>query len=283
MAIKDILVHLSSDPRSGARLETAISLARVHEARLTALYVLPTSYIPAYAIQSVPLETLADYRRVAEEAAGESRAAFMEATERSGVASDWRSTDGARDSEILRHACSCDVVVVGQPKPDDGPGAGLTEPLVFGSGRPVITVPYAGDFATLGERVLVAWDATREASRALHDALPILVRAKEVIVYSVNPAESGQISAADIAAHLARHGVAAEVHQTVSRIPENETAVIGRRSLGVGDLLLSAASDFSADLLIMGAYGHSRIRELVLGGATRYVLHHMTVPVFMSH
>ncbi len=107
--------------------------------------------------------------------------------------------------------------------------------------------------------------------------------ASEVVVYRVNPPESEHISGATIAAHLAQHGVKAEAHQAVSRIPADETAVIGRRSIGVGDLLLSAASDFGADLLVMGAYGHSRIRELVLGGTTRYILQHMTIPVLMSH
>ncbi len=135
----------------------------------------------------------------------------------------------------------------------------------------------------MGERVLVAWNATREATRAVHDALPFLVKAKEVVVYRINPPQTGHASGADIAAHLARHGVKVEAHDTVSKLPASETAVIGPRSMGVGDLLLSAAADFSSDLLVMGAYGHSRVRELVLGGATRYVLQHMTVPVLMSH
>ena len=103
------------------------------------------------------------------------------------------------------------------------------------------------------------------------------------MVCRVNPQKSGHHPAADLAAHLARHGVKAEAHHTVSKIPSDETALIGRRSIGIGDLLLSAAMDFGSDLLVMGAYGHSRIRELVLGGSTRYILQHMTIPVLMSH
>lgn len=283
MPFKDILLHLSPDSRRDVRRDAAIALAGAHDARLTALYTMPHPYIPGFAMHGVPEPVIAEHRDAAEKMAKEVRSAFEKAAEHAGVRAVWHSMEGMREREIVRRAETCDVAIVGQEDPDEPTVAGLTEPLVFGSGRPVITVPYAGKFATIGNRVMVAWDETREASRALHDALPILTGAKQVIVYCVNPVESGPISGDDIAAHLARHGVEVDVHHTVSRIPEDETAVIGRRSLGVGDLLLSAASDFGADLLVMGAYGHSRLREMVLGGATRYVLRHMTVPVLMSH
>jgi nucleotide-binding universal stress UspA family protein len=126
-----------------------------------------------------------------------------------------------------------------------------------------------------GERALTAWDGTREASRAVHDALPFLVGAKNVFVYRINPPDDPDIAGVDIAAHLAQHGIEAEAHHTVSKVPEAETAVFDSRSLDTGDLLLSAASDFSVDMM--------RIRELVLGGNTRNILQHMTVPVLMSH
>jgi nucleotide-binding universal stress UspA family protein len=121
----------------------------------------------------------------------------------------------------------------------------------------------------------VAWDASREATRAVNDAIPLLASATTVTVLSVDPAigrtEHGDVPGADIALHLARHGVNVRVEQTVSG------------GIGIGDLLLSRASDLGADLLVMGAYGHSRLRELVLGGATRTMLKSMTLPVFMSH
>jgi nucleotide-binding universal stress UspA family protein len=284
MAIKNILIHLSPDGRSPARQDLAVGFAREHEARLTALYTMPVPRIPGYSQSIIPDHVLAEQRRLAGEAAEAAKAAFVAATERDGVRSEWRLVEGAPGAELALHARYCDVAIVGQEQPEAGSDFfSLTEALAFGSGRPVITVPYAGAFKTIGERVLVAWDATREATRALHDAMPILAGASEVVVYRVNPPERGHIPGADIAAHLAQHGVKAEAHQTVSRIPADETAVIGRRSIGVGDLLLSAASDFGADLLVMGAYGHSRIRELVLGGTTRYILQHMTIPVLMSH
>lgn len=285
MAIKDILIHLTQDPRNAARQELAVALARDHEAHLTALYVVPASQIPRSFQAYVPDEVVKEQRARAQAAAGAAKAEFLAATEAAGVAAEWRSIEGAFGDHVDLHARYADLVVVGQRDPEGTTGSvyDLAEELVMMAGRPVLAVPYAGTFKSLGERVLVAWDGSREAARAVNDALPILERAKEVVVYRVNPPEAGHIPAADMAAHLARHGVKAEAHHTVSRIPSDETALIGRRSIGIGDLLLSAAMDFGSDLLVMGAYGHSRIRELVLGGSTRYILQHMTIPVLMSH
>ena len=139
------------------------------------------------------------------------------------------------------------------------------------SGRPVLVVPYAGRHEGLGSRVLVAWNASREAARAVHDALPLLTRARSVVVLAVDPPDEDHIPGADIAAHLAHHGVHVEARHTVA--PDIE----------VGDELLNLISDLGADLLVMGAYGRSRWREAVFGGATRHILAHMTVPVLMAH
>jgi nucleotide-binding universal stress UspA family protein len=125
----------------------------------------------------------------------------------------------------------------------------------------------------VGERVLVAWNGTRESTRAVHDALPMLVRAHSVAVMEVNPKpdETPRIAGADMATHLARHGVRAEVSSIVAD------------EIDVGDAILSRGADLGADLVVMGAYGHSRLREFAFGGVTRHVFKHMTVPVLMSH
>jgi nucleotide-binding universal stress UspA family protein len=145
----------------------------------------------------------------------------------------------------------------------------------MGAGRPVLIVPYVGTFKTLGQRVLVAWNASREATRAVNDALPLLERASSVRVLSVNPrrgiAGHGPIAGADMSLHLARHGVRVEA------------AAVNTDDVRVDDMLLSQAADAGADLIVMGAYGHSRLGEYVLGGATRHLLRQITVPVFMSH
>jgi nucleotide-binding universal stress UspA family protein len=143
------------------------------------------------------------------------------------------------------------------------------------AGRPILVVPYAGHFARIGQRVVIGWDASREAARAVNDAMPLLAAAEAVTVLTIDPEQSprghGEIPGADIALHLARHGVTAQVERTVSA------------GIGIGNTLLSRAADLEADLLVMGAYGHSRVRELLLGGVTRTMLTSMTLPVLMAH
>jgi nucleotide-binding universal stress UspA family protein len=139
----------------------------------------------------------------------------------------------------------------------------------------VLIVPYAGHFDNVGRRVLIAWNATREAARAVSDAMPLLTSAELVTVPPIDPREGphghGELPGADIGLHLARHGVKAQIERTVSA------------GMPVGEVLLSRVADLGADLIVMGAYGHSRAREVLLGGATRSVLRSMSVPVLMSH
>jgi nucleotide-binding universal stress UspA family protein len=147
--------------------------------------------------------------------------------------------------------------------------------VMLASGRPVLAIPYAGQFEQIGERVLVAWNASREATRAVNDALPLLMGAKAVTILAVNPKHGieghGDVPAADIALHLARHGVKAEAAHTIAK------------DISEGDALLSYAADLGADLIVAGGYGHSRAREMVFGGATRTLLQEMTVPMLLSH
>ena len=208
------------------------------------------------------------------------KARFVEAVERSGLNTDYRIDSESREpvpNAFAKHARYVDLAVVGQPNPDQDvlPGTPMVESAFLSSGRPALVVPYIGAPETLGDRVLIAWDAGREAARAVNDALPILAKAKLVTVLAVNPKdgtqEHGMQPGADIALHLARHDVKVESKVTYAD------------DIGVGDAILSRAADVAADLIVMGGYGHSRLRELVLGGATRHLLQHMTVPVLMSH
>ncbi len=143
------------------------------------------------------------------------------------------------------------------------------------SGRPVLVVPYIGPGKSVATHVLVGWNASREATRAVNDAIPLLQRAKKVTVLAVDPEGGteghGEVPSADISLHLARHGIKVEAAQTVTG------------DIDVGDALLSRASDLGADLIVVGAYGHSRMREFILGGVTRHLLQHMTVPILISH
>ncbi|MBM3518925.1 MAG: universal stress protein [Alphaproteobacteria bacterium] len=175
---------------------------------------------------------------------------------------------------VSLHARYADLVLVGQSGGEGETidvGPALAEDVVMTCGRPVLTLPFAGHFPSIGKRPLVAWNGTREATRAVHDAMTILAKADLVTVLSVTEPNPDHLPGAEICTHLARHGVKAESRHSVAG------------ELGVGDVLLNAVADYGADLLVMGAYGHSRLRELVLGGPSRHLLNVMTCPVLMSH
>lgn len=285
MAFRDILVHLDSSPRSAVRLEMAAGLARRSGAALTGLCVVDIPSAEFFYGAAMPLaaggaERVVDQIRAEAIAAAEPvQAAFQALLNRDGLDGGWRLVEGNLPATVALHARYADLTVLGQVNPyehrDGLGGEAVVVTTVMTSGRPVLVVPFAGSFPALGERVLVAWNASREAARAVNDALPLLRSASLVTVLAVNPRHGinghGDVPAADIALHLARHGVRAEAAHTVAKdIPE-------------GEALLSYAADIGADLIVCGAYGHSRARELVFGGVTRTLLGEMTVPVFMSH
>lgn len=278
MAFKTILVHMDDGKHCERRLAAAAALARVHAAHLVGVCVVARPYIPTYMAAEVSPELYEIQQKRARESADAVAARFRQTADRAGIAAEWRAVEGYAPAILTRHARYADLAVLGQFDPDEEQYeglAGLVEEVILAAGRPVLVIPYAGRFETLGERVLLAWNASREATRAANDALPILERARQVTVMNVDPqrrpAEDGDVPGADLALHLARHGVKAEA-----------SAAFGG-DIDVGDVLLSRAADLSADLIVMGAYGRSRLRELVLGGASRHILGHMTVPVLMSH
>jgi nucleotide-binding universal stress UspA family protein len=274
MAIKSILLHLTQDSRNDARTETALHLALAQGAQIVALYTILPLQMPTYTEGYITPEIMDRYDQESQELAAGAKEIFTKAAEAAGVAFEWRTIEGLHFDSVAFNAHYSDLVVIGQPAPGDerAPGtAGLPGELVLSSGRPVLVVPYAGRFAEIGKRILVAWNGTREAARAVQDAMPLLQQADEVAVFGLNMARAEHIPGADIATHLARHGVRARVESSVAQ------------DIAVSDALLNAISDLGYDMLVMGAYGHSRMRELALGGVTREILQHMTVPVLMSH
>ena len=276
MAFKDLLVYVDGSKVSTVRVDAAIRLAQAHDAHLTGLYVLPRLEIPVYAEVQVPDEILAAQREAALARAAEAEKVFRVATDKAGWSSEWRFVEDRLAPTLALHARYVDLVIVGQ-RGDTDPSSmsnGVAEHVVLQSGRPTLVVPYIGAPDSIGKHVLVAWDGSREAGRAVHEAMPFLEQAQAVTVLAINPpehADENRIPSADICQHLARHGVNAEA------------AHIEAHDITVGDMLLSRAADRGADLIVMGAYGHSRFREFVLGGATRNLLEHMTVPVLMAH
>lgn len=276
MPLKDILVHVDASEEATARLDLAVGLAAAHGAHLIGLYPIEVPMPVAVVPDASGVMVGEIYDQLRDDAFGAAQPveqAFRERMRREGISAEWRQEEGNARDILAAHGRYADLVVVGQDQSGHGPG--LVEPAIFGTGGPVLVVPFAGRFAATGQRVIVAWNGSREAARAVRDAMPLLVAASQVTILSVNPeGETGaeqDLPSADLAAHLARHGVKAIADHAVA--PGVEPA----------EAMLNAAAETSADLLVMGAYGHSPLREMVLGGATRTLLHSMTVPVLMAH
>ena len=181
---------------------------------------------------------------------------------------------GIENDQIGRIARRFDLAIVGQPgRKPSLPDQVVDEGVLFESGRPVIFVPYIQTGGVNLDRIMVCWDGSRTASRAVADAMPFLKKAKqvEIVIVSNKPAKADELPGVDLGQHLARHGLKVDIKRITS--PDND----------VPSTILSHAADSSADMIVMGGYGHSRLREFVLGGATRGLLESMTVPVLMSH
>lgn len=275
MSYKTILVHVDNSARCKQRVELAAGMAVEHGAHLIGLYFgfLPVDFPDVSRVRRQEREQLAEQM-------------FAEVTARCGVAGEWRAPPGAANQLAPVHARYADLIITGQLNHGDEEtfiAEQFVERLVLITGRPVLMVPYAGLITPPAgamparfDKILLAWNASREAARAGTDALPLLTRAKQVVVMSINPKideqQHGDMPGADIALFFARHGVNVAV-----------TSCPGRNDVEAGELLLSRAADLGADLIVMGGYGHPRLEELVLGGVTRTILEAMTVPVLMSH
>jgi len=277
MTYKTILVHLDHRPRATVRLELAFRLAERFDAHVTALFAPGAARLPSYAYaEGGPAlrEVLAQRQAEVAQAA---RQKFQELASRNGAGrAEWRVSASDPDAAMRLSARYADLVIAGQPEAgDEGELRGLGDELALSAGRPVLFVPYAGPVEEVGRRVLIAWDAGREAARAVTDSLPFLQSAEKVEVTAFDPERlarrHGEEPGADMGLYLARHGVKVSVARQTGAGYE------------IGAQILTRAADTGADLIVMGAFGHSRVRELVLGGATRTILEAMTVPVLMSH
>lgn len=274
---KTLLVPVDGREKSTRSLELACRIARQFDSHLIGLFVRPSGYIPSPARMDGTEKMLRELQeKVAAELTQEARARFDSVVKPSGLQrAEWRTASGPRADVVALHARYADLVVVNQTDPESPDATHFADSVLLAVGRPVLLMPYVGDYSRFGQNILICWNAGREASRAVTDALPLLRVAKKVTVLSVDGEASGaghgESPGSDIALYLARHGVNAVTAQTVSG------------SVEVGSVILSRAFDMGADLIVMGAYGHSRAREIVMGGATRTVLQSMTMPVLMSH
>ena len=275
MALKDLLVHVNNEASSGPAVDAALALAEAHDAHVIGLGIRAPADMPVYAEARMPdsvieiLNEREDTRLAAARKLFDTKAKHAGREDRT----EWREGDGLPAPTLALHARYADLTVVSQPKPDanDRRFTDLAEDVLVGAGRPILMVPATGAKAAIGNKITVAWNGSREAARALADAMPILDKARSVEIFIAGDQNLGDLPGADIAAHLARHGLKVEVY----RSPPTD--------LSVGDALLNRVAETGADLIVMGGYGRSRFREFILGGVTRHVLQHMTVPALMSH
>lgn len=310
MALKDILVVLDASERSSSCLAIASSLAARHGAGLIGLCphrllgpAMPPAEPPHVYPSPLGLQGIADTAIAAAvpgpasqselfsapEQAERIGSAFRESLALHSLRGTFETEIGPPAAAIARHARTADLVILGQPNPDEplAPFARRTiEDVLLTSGRPTLLVPYAGHFATVATNVVIGWTETRESTRAAHDALPLIATGAKTTLLAVHhgpltpPGE--ELPTAAAARHFARHGIDARAAETIAESLGAPTYIV-RPQVTEADALLNYASDTGADLLVVGAYGHSRAREVVLGGVTRALLATMTLPVLMSH
>jgi nucleotide-binding universal stress UspA family protein len=291
MPLQDLLVCIDRTAAGDARLKLALNLARANRAYLTGAYALPETQAGSVGFgvaAPAGMTGLADDGLSTGGAASEvlREAEIAETVEQrfkselrlQGIEGEWHLLADDDWAALLELAKSVDLTITGQRPPNshsNGAARFRPEDIVVAAGRPVLIVPYAGAFETVGKRALIAWDGTREANRALNDALPLLADAEAVSVVFVGSRERDleqhRAALGRAVHHLHQHGIEANSEETL------------RGDLAVSDILLSRAADLAADLIVAGGYHHSQLREALLGGVSRELLEHMTVPVLMSH
>lgn len=275
MDIKAVLAVLGGIDEDRAGLHGAIALAQSHEAHLIGLHAVEMPVYPTYVNANVPAEVFEIQRQNALGDAEQVREQFEAICSSAGLSAEWRCMEGGGDAVISLHAHYADLVTLTGPDDTTRDGPSLVERVVMGVARPVLMVRPGCATSHVGDYVVIAWNGRRESARAVNDGMAVLQKAKQVSVVVVNTEQTrdslGDMPGADLAHHLARHGVRAEAQR------------IDAEAHSVGDALLEWSKGQGADMLMMGAYGHSRFREVLLGGATRDVLANAQIPVLMSH
>jgi nucleotide-binding universal stress UspA family protein len=275
--VKDIVVNLTGGAPQEFAADYAISLARLFKAHIAGVGFIYEPVIPGSVMGGIPTDLIEAQREENTKTAKQATSRFEAAAGRAGLSAEVRILDasvaGAADL-FGRIARRFDLAVVGQARPREGASEELLiEGALFESGRPVVVVPYVQTRAVTLERVLVCWDGSRPATRAIADALPFLRRAKaiDIVAVSGERGKGSELVGTNMARHLARHGLTVEL----KRVPAG--------NVDVPSAIRSHAAETGADFMVMGGYGHSRLREFILGGVTRTILTSSTIPVLMSH
>jgi nucleotide-binding universal stress UspA family protein len=280
MSYKTILISLNEVGRIAELAAAAVELARQTGAHVSGLYVVPAVQVyPSVGFEAAP-QVFEGNRSFFKDNAQRVKQGFEQAMRGEGLSHDFHLLDARTPviaEEVIAVGRSADLVVVSATNPDEITGVerDFVEQVVMAVGRPVIVLPAKGDATISLNEIVVGWDGGREAARAAFDALPLLKTASKVRVVRIDPQKDpalrGSVAGADLAESLARHGIKAEAQG----YPTD--------GLDEGQALMRCAEDNGAGLIVMGAYGHSRLAEFIFGGATRFVLTRMTKPVLMSH
>jgi nucleotide-binding universal stress UspA family protein len=274
--IKDILVNLEHNIVGDPARDFAITLAETCDAHIAGVALACTPAIPGYALE-IPSDIVARMVAESEKAALVAIERFEAAARRSLVSAEHRLLKTVGLSAPLALSALArrfDLSVFMQTEPNGADNDDIIEASLFQSGRPLIVVPYIQKDGLKLDHVVCCWDGSRAAARAINDALPLLVKATTVdllIVRNEKTSDHNVIRGAEMATHLARHGVKVGIE------------TVPAADIDVASIILSYAADNAASLIVMGGYGHARLREVVLGGVTRDMLKSMTVPVFISH
>jgi len=275
MSIKTILVHLAADPDHEERLKVAMDIARRNKAHVNALFVTKPLHMPGEVTgRAASASYIASTAREAKRRADQLEQEFADACDRDKISHTWICEDGDHIDMLEKHVHAADLLIVTQVETkfiDEILYPPIPEKLTLISGCPVLVLPIGWTHSTFNTHALVAWKSSRESVRAVRDSLDLLNDAEKVTILAVGPEVTDSLPAEEIQQYLERHGIAAEIRKDF------------KDKSHYGEIILAHAKDMGADLIVMGAYGGSRFREMVLGGTTREIMNGMDVPVLMSH
>ena len=280
MSYKTILVCLTTPTNAERLMNAAVLLARKFNAHLIGLHTLQSIEVYPGIALDLPKQAVQTFQAEQTKQADAIKAVFDKATQGEDFISEWRlvNADSAHAADrMVEHSLCADLIIMGQADQDKDRAdqRDAQESVIRKSGRPVLVIPSVGKFETIGNHALVGWSATRESSRAMHDALPLLAGGGKATIlwvsHSDRDADYLQTTARAVAGLMDRHGVNA----TVAHWQNTEIAI--------ADALLNEAFDRGADMIVTGAFGHSRFYDFVIGATTTGLLQHMTVPVLFSN
>ena len=279
MKYKNILLHLDNSSGCRNRLEVAFGLAQKFDASLTGMLVVPTYVVPSYIEAQISVDVMTDVTEKALARARETVAGYQQLADKAGVTLQAEVVEGEIIPILREHSKYADLLILGQDHPEDpdNNSYGLADVLLFDGACACLVVPHSGKLETPGSRVLLTWNASRESAHALREAMPLLTRADDVVVLSSEP-DDGNYEMANGHPHaqalmnlLSSHGINAV------------SSGFGDADLGASEAIIGQAADMNADLIVMGAYGHARLREIILGGVTRDLLKRAPTCLLLAH